>query len=161
MCIICGSLLTSLPYCSYHYSAPCLDVPYNKQAWTFQLFDYHRWIIYKVNIVTTIPIKVCEQSVQHKEPGARNHQSNQATSPLTAFWFDIWPWQSFHLKFGKFGKSSMLIFLFIDSPHHCGNVLDSESCLVLCSLVLTIENREKNVAQSQQLPLDYLESFCK
>ena len=143
MCNKRGSLLTSLPYCSYHYSAPCLDVPYNKQAWTFQLFDDHRWIIYKVNIVTTIPIKVCEQSVQHKEPGARNHQSNQATSPLTAFWFDIWPWQSFHLKFGKFGKSSMLIFLFIDSPHHCGNVLDSESCLVLCSLVLTIENREK------------------
>ena len=49
------------------------------------------------------------QGVKHLEPGASYHQSNQALSPLTAFWSDICSSRSFHLKFGWLGKSRMLI----------------------------------------------------
>ena len=50
---------------------------------------------------------------KHLEPEASYHQSNRATSPITAFWSHVSPSQSFYLKFGLSRKSSMLI-------PHCG-----------------------------------------
>ena len=98
---------------------------------------------------------------KHLEPEASSDQSNQATSPLTAFWSDISPSQSFHLKFGFSPKSSMLIPL-------CGLSLPlykafGHSTLVCIRLLLTIARRRKSrkVVASESSMSATVWSVCK